>query len=167
MRAISLDDAKSLFSYRSDSKANMFQGWIPKSLDDAVVFIKKTASDFNMADTWFQFVIIEKDSKNIIGDIGVHFIDENMQVELGITLRASSQGNGYANEALKTVINHLFFDLKKHRITTSIDPKNHSSIKMIEQLGFRKEAHLLESLYLNDTWVDEYYYSILNREWNN
>lgn len=125
----------------------------------------KTSSEINIANTWYQFVIINTKQSKIIGDIGIHFIDDE-QVEIGCTLAKGHHSMGYATEALKAVIDHLFNQLNKHRITASLDPNNTSSIALIERLGFRKEAHFKESLLLNGEWVDDVVYAILKKEWN-
>ncbi len=56
--------------------------------------------------------------------------------------------------------------LKKHRVTASVDPNNGSSIRLLEKLGFRKEAHFIKSFYMNDQWYDDCIYSILEEEWD-
>lgn len=164
LRAIELIDNKDIFSYRSDSETNKYQGWIPKNIDDVNEFILKNPKKFNKPETWFQLVIIEKQDEKIIGDIGIHFIDE-FQSEIGCTLKKKCHGKGYATETLKGVIDYLFKDLKKHRIVTSIDPMNVDSIKLVERLGFRKEAHFKKSLLINGKWVDDIVYAILKTEW--
>jgi len=150
IRPIKLDDKELIFEYRSDSITNKYQGWIPKSIDDVIEFIGKISKKINIPNTWFQLVILEKESNTLIGDIGIHFLDmENKQIVIGCTLNKKYQAKGYATEALRGVITYLFDNLQKHRITTSIDPENINSIKLVERLGFRKEAHFIESLYLN------------------
>jgi len=166
IRPIKLDDKELIFEYRSDSITNKYQGWIPKNINDVIEFIGKVAKNINMPNTWFQLVILEKETNTLIGDIGIHFLDmENKQTEIGCTLNKNFQAKGYATEALRGVITYLFNNLQKHRITTSIDPSNTNSIKLVERLGFRKEAHFIESLYLNGKWVDDIVYSILEKEW--
>ena len=165
LRPIEIKDANALFNYRSDAVTNKFQGFIPKNLEEVYEFINKTTTEFNIIDSWFQLVIEERNSNQIIGDVGVHFIDEQ-QVELGITLAKIQQGKGFATEALKGIIDYLFNKLNKHRITASIDPENTSSIKLFERLGFRKEAHFKESLLINGKWTDDLIYAILKKEWN-
>ena len=166
IRPITVDDAHDLFKYRADAETNKFQGWIPKIIDDVVVFISKTATAINQPNSWFQLAIINKDTQELIGDIGLHFLgDENKQVEIGCTLSKNQHGKGYATEALKSIISYLFFELNKHRISTSIDPGNTSSIALVERLGFRKEAHFRSSLFINGQWVDDVVYALLNDEW--
>ncbi len=64
------------------------------------------------------------------------------------------------------MINYLFNDLNKQRITCSIDPLNQASIKMVERLGFRKEAHFKQSILIDGEWYDDMVYAILKEEWN-
>ena len=166
LRPILPSDKEMIFEYRSDKETNKYQGWIPENVKDVEAFIGKVSKTINEPETWFQFVIVEKESKRIIGDLGIHFFgEENLQVEIGCTLNKNFQSKGYATESVETVINYLFNDLKKHRIRTSIDPKNRNSINLVERIGFRKEAHLVESLFINGEWVDDLIYALTRKEW--
>jgi len=166
LRPIEAKDNREVFNYRSDTETNKYQGWIPRSLNDVDEFISKNPTEFNQPKTWYQLVIVERTSNSIIGDIGIHFIDsENYQCEIGCTLNKNKHRNGYATESLNAVINYLFQKLNKHRIVTSIDPRNTDSIKLVKRLGFRKEAHFKKSLLINGVWTDDIVYAILNSEW--
>ena len=167
LRPVEEKDAKAIFNYRSDSTTNQYQGWIPKSLDDVHKFINKVSPKIDIVDTWFQFVIIKNNSNEIIGDVGIHFLDsDKKQVEIGCTLDKTYQGKGYATETLKGTLDYLFNKLDKRRVIGSIDPRNIKSIGLVERLGFRKEAHFKESILINGEWVDDLVYAILKNEWN-
>ena len=130
-------------------------------------FIAKNPTEFNQPESWFQLVIIEKESGEIIGDVGVHFIGEDgFQCELGCTVSKKQQGKGFATEAMKITIDYLFNSLNKHRIIGSVDPENVSSIRLLERLSFRKEAHFKESLWVDEKWVDDVIYGLLKKEWD-
>lgn len=166
IRPITLDDKNDVFEYRSDSEINKYQGWIPETIEDVVEFIGKISTQINVSGTWFQFVIVEKENDKIIGDLGIHFLDgDNKQAELGCTLNKFFQHKGYATEALVRVIDYLFNELNKHRIIASIDPGNRNSIRLVERIGFRKEAHFIESLLINGTWVDDVIYALTEKDW--
>jgi len=166
IRDIILDDKLAIFNYRSDAEANKFQSWIPKTLEDVEQFIERNNKEINQPESWYQVLITEKDTKAVIGDIGIHFFGaENLQTELGITLNKDFQGRGYASEALKGVINFLFSDLKKHRIMASVDPENIDSLKLMERIGFRKEGHFVKSLFWKNNWTDDVIYALLREEW--
>lgn len=167
LRLIEIQDADAVFRYRSDAEVNKYQGWIPQTLDEVRDFISRNISaEMNVPDTWVQFVIVEKNSRQLIGDIGIHFLPSDLfQVEIGCTLDIGYQGKGFATEALDQTINFLFGELKKHRITASIDPRNKASIGLMERLGFRLEAHFRQSLWIGGEWVDDLVYALLKEEW--
>lgn len=168
IRPIKIDDKNEVFEYRSDKGTNKYQGWIPATLSDVETFIGKVSKQINEPETWFQFIIIEKGAQKIIGDLGIHFFDnENKQAEIGCTLNKKFQNKGYATESVKRVIDYLFKELNKHRIITSIDPENKNSIRLVERIGFRKEAHFVESLLINGKWVDDLIYAMIEKDWEN
>lgn len=167
LQIISKEYAQEIFNYRSDAKTNKYQTWIPKTFDEVYDFItNKVSENIDEVDTWYQLVIINKENNKVIGDIGIHFIDEDKkQVEFGCTLAKSQQGKGFAYEAVSEIMRFLFTDLNKHRITASVDPANGKSIALLERLGFRKEAHFIKSLLIDGEWVDDAVYAILKEEW--
>jgi RimJ/RimL family protein N-acetyltransferase len=169
LRGLILSDAAALLKYRSKREIYKFQNWKPHTLRDAEIFIsEKIAKEPNIPDTWYQLGVILKETEELIGDIGIHFIDlEGKQAEIGYTLNPEYQGIGYASEAIKGVLAYLFNDLKKHRITASVDPINKKSIALLERIGMRKEAHFKKSIWFNEKWEDDIVYAILEEEWIN
>lgn len=166
LRDITIDDKQAIFDYRSDAEANKFQSWIPETLEDVESFIQRKSTEFNQPESWYQILITDKETKAVIGDIGIHFFgNENLQVELGITLNKFFYGKGYASEALKSVIDFLFNELNKHRIMASIDPDNGDSMKLMERIGLRKEGHFKKSLFWKGKWVDDVIFAVLKEEW--
>ena len=166
LRPIEPNDNEQIFSYRSDAETNKFQSWVPKCLEDVNEFITKNPTEFNKPESWFQLAIVEKETNEIIGDIGVHFIgSENLQSEIGCTLSKACHGKGFATETISAIIDYLFRKLDKHRIVTSIDPENTSSLNLVKRLGLRKEAHFKESLFIGGKWVDDIVYAVLKSEW--
>lgn len=165
LRPIELQDRATVFAYRSDKRTNRYQGFVPERIEQVEDFIHRQPDSWNVPDRWFQLVIIENSTESLIGDIGVHFLEDERQCEIGITLKAESHRNGYAKEALSALFDHLFSDLKKHRITASVDPRNISCISMLEGLGFRNEAHFREAVFFKGEWVDDFVYGLLDHEW--
>ncbi|MDV3427138.1 MAG: GNAT family N-acetyltransferase [Bacillota bacterium] len=169
LKGITVSDAESMFTYRSNPKIYKYQSFKPQTLEDVEEFIsEKIAKIPNVPDTWYQLGIFIKETGELAGDIGIHFIDpDNLQAEIGYTLSLEHQSKGYASEAVTGVIDYLFNNLHKHRITASVDPGNTRSIKLLERIGMRKEAHFIKSLWFNNEWADDMVYAILNEEWVN
>lgn len=164
LRPILPSDNQALLAYRSDAITNRFQGWIPTNLEEVNQFIATIPPSINLTNTWYQLAIVTKSDSVLIGDLGIFFKDD-YQCEVGCTLAKGHHGKGYAVEALKTVIDYLFTDLKKHRIVTSIDPENLPSKKLVRRLGFRFEGCFKQSLMFKGQWVDDEIYAMLNTEW--
>lgn len=167
LRGIKNSDAESILKYRSNPQIYKFQNWKPQRIEDVKKFIsEKIAKAPNTPDTWYQLGILIKETGNLVGDIGVHFIGPDcLQVEIGFTLSLEYQGKGYATEAVIGIINCLFNDFKKHRIVASVDPQNTKSIALLERIGMKKEAHFRKSLWINNEWEDDIVYAILEEEW--
>ena len=165
LRKLEIYDREDFFRYRSLPEVYEYQSFIPNNIKEIDDFINHNASNPNIPNTWFQLAIVMRNRDMLIGDIGIHFLEDNYQVEVGYTLAPSYQGQGYAIESLKAVINYLFFDLKKHRITASVDPNNAKSIRLLEKLGMRKEGHFIKSFRMGDMWLDDCVYAILEDEW--
>jgi RimJ/RimL family protein N-acetyltransferase len=51
-------------------------------------------------------------------------------------------------------------------VFASTDPRNLRAIALLHRLGFRKEAHCIESLWFKGEWADDLIFAILRREWN-
>jgi RimJ/RimL family protein N-acetyltransferase len=63
------------------------------------------------------------------------------------------------------LLEYLFEDMDMHRVSADCDAENIASYRTLEKLGFRREAHFLESFYFNGIFTSEYYYGMLQREW--
>ena len=164
IKPLSSLDAELLFTYRSDPEIARYQSWKPTSLTEAAEFIRKNTERFNQTGTWFQLGIYPKENSRLIGDLGLHFCDD-LQVEIGYTIAGPFQHNGYAKEAVGGVVNYLFGQLKKHRITASVDPENIASLTLLERFAFRKEAHFVQSIFSDGQWRDDLIYAVLAAEW--
>ncbi len=153
-----------MFSYRGDPLVSRYQSFRPHSIAEVERFIKRSSGNFNVEGTWHQVGIFLDGT--LIGDIGIHFIGpDNTQCEIGYTLAPDRQGKGLAAEAVSGVIDYLFSTLGKHRVLASIDPDNAPSLRLVEKLGFRKEAHFRKSVLVDGAWRDDLVYGLLAEEW--
>jgi RimJ/RimL family protein N-acetyltransferase len=51
------------------------------------------------------------------------------------------------------------------RAVGSVDPRNVASMALLRSLGFRQEAHHVESCLIRGEWVDDVVFAMLAREW--
>ena len=167
LRSLTFKDAAAMYSYRSDPNVIRYQSWHPANEKEVEAFIRKiNRTAFNTVDTWFQLGIYLMPTQELIGDIGIHFLPlENMQVEIGFTITPKYQHKGYGTEAVKQLLHYLFTDLRKHRVIASVDPENTSSIRLMERIGMRKEAHFYQSIWNGKEWVDDIIYALIDDDW--
>ena len=161
------EDAAELFAIRTEPSVARFQGWIPADLAEAEDFIARQGNAvFETPESWFQLAIRPLDVDTLLGDLGVHFLEEgSRQVEIGFTLSPTEQGRGIATEAVGALLDHLFGVLDKHRVIASVDPRNDRAIALLTRLGFRQEAHFVRSLLVDSEWVDDLRFGLLQEEW--
>jgi RimJ/RimL family protein N-acetyltransferase len=161
-------DAPNVFRYRSDPQVSRYQTWEPESVDDARAFIEALEPvAIDTPGTWYQFGIRLNDSGLLVGDAGVHFpADQAHQAEIGISIAPEQQGRGLATEAVVGLLGYLFGTLHEHRVFTSADPRNEASMRLLERVGMRQEAHFVRSLRFRGEWADDVVFAILNTEWD-
>jgi RimJ/RimL family protein N-acetyltransferase len=160
-------DAAALFAYRSRPDVFRFQSWEPSRLVDAEDFLARlTDVEFNTPGTWFQLAVRLRESGVLVGDLGVHFLEDGAQVEIGFTLAPEAQGSGLGTEAVTGLLDYLFGSLGKHRVFASVDPRNEASVRLLRRVGMREEAHFVESLQFKGGWADDLVFAILKSEWD-
>jgi aminoglycoside 6'-N-acetyltransferase len=115
---------------------------------------------------WLQLAIELKTTGELIGDVAfVIKADDIRQAVIGFTIASAHQKQGYITEAATALLDYLFEDLDMHRVIADCDTENIGSWKTLEKLGFRREAHFVESLLIGNEYTSEYHYGMLQREW--
>ena len=118
-------------------------------------------------DELYQWGIALRASDEIVGTITLASLDpNNRRAELGFALARGQRGQGYATEAVRVVLEHAFGAMSMHRIEADVDPRNATSIALLERVGFRKEGYMPER-WLNDgEWQDTVFYGLLASQWS-
>ena len=91
--------------------------------------------------------------------------DELRRGEIGYLLDLRYWGRGYATEAARAVLDFGFRELDLHRVYATCRPANVASIRVMEKLGMRREAHFRQHRWMKGAWQDSYLYAILDHEW--
>jgi len=129
-------------------------------------FEKATASRFTENGDTFCLAVTRQEDDTVIGEVLLKLASrEALQAEVGYILDPAFAGNGYATEAIRAMVGLGFGTLGFHRIFARLDTENIGSIGVVERLGFRREAHLIENDRFDGVWGSEYVYATLKREW--
>ena len=71
---------------------------------------------------------------------------------------------GFANEALKVLINYAFNTLYLHQLYCNITKDNASSLKLFTNLGFNIVGEKKDWLKTNDGWLGEYFLQLIKNK---
>ena len=102
----------------------------------------------------------------LCGDCAVRVAaDQPRTAEVGVTFAPANQGSGLATEALGAVVARLFDQHHIHRVYARADDRNVPVQRLLERLGFRCEARLVEADWFEGEWTTLRVYATLGREW--
>jgi RimJ/RimL family protein N-acetyltransferase len=95
--------------------------------------------------------IVDRETGRLIGEVGLHVLEDGPDVEVGYTLARAAWGRGYATEAATAVLRWGFAGLRLHRVVAVADPANHASLRVLDKLGMARRgmrdcygAHMVE-----------------------
>ena len=158
------------YSYRSDPEVCRYQGFDVFDEQMARRFIAEQSQMPMMAvGEWVNIGVEDRETGRLLGDVAVHQLAKNDQlVELGYTIHPAEQGRGIATEALRVLLTELFMHHAIHKVVAEVDVRNEASYRLLERLGFEREAHMREGFYdpTDEAWFDEYWYGLLARDFS-
>ena len=161
LRCYTERDFDDLFEYLSDAEVVKFEPYKAMTAEE-------TRDNLKWRIETDEMIAVElKENHKMIGNIYLGKRDFNSR-EIGFVFNRNFWGNGYAKESCRAIIEHAFQD-GVHRIFAECDPENQNSWRLLESLGFEREAHLKQNVYFwtdvqgNPLWKDTYIYSLLNK----
>ncbi len=168
VRRFAAEDFDALFSIQSRPDVARWLYWeardpeqVRRSLDNK---LRETALavDHDCA----SLAVIRRDSGELIGDCNLCLVNrEHRQGEIGFIFHPDHHGHGYATEAAAVLLELCFDDLDLHRVVGRLEARNAASAGVLERIGMRREAHLVENEFVKGEWQSELVYAILQREW--
>lgn len=135
----------------------------PESDEETMEIVMQLSKPWNLAlGQWNGLVICLKEDDSLVGEIVFRIEDwENQRAELGYRLSESAAGKGICTEAANLLIKYLFEHLGFFKIVAKCDPRNISSYRVMEKLGFKREAYFKKHYLIGDEWTDQYDYGLL------
>ena len=116
--------------------------------------------------THYRLAITIRPNDTACGLIGLALnFDMTRDWEIGWMVHPDEWGKGYASEAARRVLAFAFSELDAHRVIAFCDAENRASERVMQKLGMRREAHMLQTRLLRGEWRDELLYAVLESEW--
>jgi RimJ/RimL family protein N-acetyltransferase len=142
--------------------------WEPMDLDAARTLLERRLKQGQIGAPGEGLLVAaeERSTGRMIGEFMLQVTDEeHHQGEIGWSLHPDAHGKGYATEGARELLRLGFEEVGLHRIAAEGDPRNAASLRVMERLGMRREAHFRENEYLKGEWTDAVVFAILASEW--
>lgn len=160
LRNYRVKDLNDTFEYFSNEDVARYEDFYPMNKEDVIELI----DEWQEKDS--RLVVELKDNNKVIGSIG-YFIDEDGDYSMDFDFNPSYGKKGYATEAGKKLLAHLFHTVGAKEIYGDCDINNENSWRLLEKLGFKRLKQLDNESYKDDMEgnpiiISIYLYKIMN-----
>jgi RimJ/RimL family protein N-acetyltransferase len=142
--------------------------WEPMDVDQARTLLERRVKQTRIEADRDGILLAAVDSATdrMIGEFMLSVTSiKDRQGEIGWSLHPDAQGRGLATEGARAMLRVGFEDLGLHRIIAECDPRNEASLRVMERLAMRREAHFLDHEFLKGEWVGSIVCAMLESEW--
>jgi RimJ/RimL family protein N-acetyltransferase len=167
LRFLVPDDLPAIYAIESREDVCRWLYWGPRSEQETRTALeRRIARARDAPETGVTFAIELTGTGELIGHAGITLgAPEHRQGEIGFIVHPDHGGRGYATEAAKAVLALSFGAYGLHRVEGRAEARNVASVRVLEKLGMRREAHLVENEWVKGEWQSEVVYALLAREW--
>ncbi|MFD0905750.1 GNAT family N-acetyltransferase [Actinomadura sediminis] len=169
LRPFREDDLEGLYAYQSLPEVARFLYWEPRNLEESRSFLKEkmTAATVEREGDWLVLAVVLRETGQLMGEVNLQWRSrDHRQGEIGYIFNPAFHGRGFATEAAEVVLRLGFEGLDLHRVVGRLDGRNVASARVLERLGMRREAHLVQNEMVKGEWTDEVVYAMLREEWD-
>lgn len=166
LRKLSDSDADILFPYWSCPEVTEYFTMEPfKQRQEAVEMIQLLNSLYDKDDA-IRWGLVIKNTGMLCGTCGFHNLrPEHKRAEIGYEIGKQYWGQGIMAEALRKILEYGFSNMSFNRIEAFINKGNQKSMNLVEKLGFLQDGLLREYEFARGSYVDQYCYSLLKKDW--
>ncbi|WP_338719696.1 GNAT family protein [Devosia sp. XK-2] len=132
----------------------------------AAIEIMRSQVELHRPGETLTLAMVRKGDHVLVGQVGLKWSDATAgQGELHFVIDPAESGKGYLTQALTAMIDLAFDHFRIHRLMVRCDGRSHHSIKLMQKLGMRLEAHYREHALFQGEWDEEMHFALLDREW--
>lgn len=168
LRELVPEDAPAVYAIESDINVARYQSRRLADLAEAEEYVAGSiVAGMAVPRLIYDFAVTLRGDDALIGRCGMKRGDfEPREAMIWYVLAPAHHGKGYATEATRALIAFAFEQLGLHRVYADCDPRNPASVRVLEKLGLRREAHHVENVSLHGEWCDSLIYAMLRREFS-
>jgi RimJ/RimL family protein N-acetyltransferase len=167
LRPFTEDDYDALHEMRSNEEVSRYLYSYPFSPERTRDFlqVKIAGASIDHEGQWLSAAATLRETGEVVADVALLWAsEEHRQGEIGFVVHPAHQRMGYATEAARPLLAFGFDRLGLHRVFGQLDARNAASARVLEKLGMRREAHLVENEWVKGEWQSELVYAVLADE---
>ena len=159
LRAPTLDDEDAMFRVASDPLVLKYLCRAAPTREQTREKLVKVLDGIR-GGTNILWMLIDRESGATLGSACLWNWDEPcFRAEVGYDLAPAWWGRGLVTEAMTAILRFGWKRMKLHSVEAQIHPENQASIRVVEKLGFQKEAHFRENHFNGVSFEDTTVYS--------
>jgi RimJ/RimL family protein N-acetyltransferase len=161
-------DLAPLYAMRSNAGVARFLYWEPQTEAEVRKTLARKIESTAVCDEGDVLALAaeHRATGDVVADVILHWLSrEHRLAEIGYITHPAHTGRGYATEAVRPLLAIAFDELGLHRVIGRTEARNVASARVMEKLGMRLEARLVENELVKGEWQSELVYAILDREW--
>jgi len=168
LRRFAESDFDAVFAMRSNAEVARYLYWEPESEAAARKALARKLTSVSLREEGdvLALAAVERSGGQVVADMILRWASRDHSTgEIGYIVHPDHTGKGYATEAAAPLLAIAFDELGLHRVIGRTEARNVASARVLEKLGMRREAHLVENEFVKGEWQSELVYAILDREW--
>lgn len=168
LRRFNTDDLDAYYDYQRLPETARFLYGEARTYAQCMARIARYVEDpFDEPGHWATFAVELKSEPGLIGELALKWNEGGKPEgpaperfgEIGWTMAPAAQGQGFATEAARAVLELALDRLSFHRMEARLDARNSASAAICERLGMQREGVLRDNMYLKGEWTSEAVYA--------
>ena len=167
LRLLQPEHVPAFAAYRRDPDVARYQSWDSSysEADSERLVASQQGVDFGAPGPWVQVAAIDRVSGELRGDCAVRVTMNPGPPRSASPSRPPARAPDWRPRRCGAVVARLFEQHDIHRVYAEADDRNVAVQRLLERLGFRCEARLVEADWFKGEWTTLRTYAILRREW--
>ena len=139
LRPLEPCDLETTHAYAGDAANTEYMVHLPnRAKQETAQFLRKAIAEWGKdRPQSYEFAVVL--GKKHIGAVSIYLDDSGEACELGWIIHRDFQGNGYATEAAKAVLDFAFDRLNVKKVCAHCDHRNEPSYRVMQKIGLALE----------------------------
>ena len=164
-RAIPQDAEPMFRNWACDPEVTKYLTWPPhESVDITRMLLENWAAQYEN-DDYYHWMIVLKETGEPIGSLLASIVGRAQSAHIGYCIGKRWWRQGIVAEALRAVMEYLFYEVGFHRIEAMHDPNNPNSGRVMRKCGMKYEGTSHASDQNNQGICDADHYAVLREAW--